>query len=311
MEYALDWNPTQGEWQRCYDEAGIATAYQQHWAYGTVVERFGAHIQRVIIRAGGKPVGLLQLQQKRWLRCLTLAIAMRGPVWLAAAPPLDEQAALFRRIKREAQLKFPAALLFMPELEVAQGDAPPSLPGMHRVISGYSTIMLDLAATQEELLANMEGKWRNRMRGGEKNGVTSHKVGQRIDQYGWLLEREEQQRRRIGYAALSPLLVPLWQEEAGKDSLLTLRAEHDGEVVAGMLCLLHGQTATYHIGWNSDEGRGVGAHNLLLWELMCALKRRHIRWLDLGGVNTEDGAGIARFKLGSGGKLVSLAGSYI
>jgi len=36
-----------------------------------------------------------------------------------------------------------------------------------------------------------------------------------------------------------------------------------------------------------------------------------VRTLDLGGVDTARGAGLARFKLGTGGAVVTLAGSYL
>ena len=42
-----------------------------------------------------------------------------------------------------------------------------------------------------------------------------------------------------------------------------------------------------------------------------ALKQRGIGQLDLGGVNTARSAGIARFKLGTGGQPVILAGTYL
>jgi hypothetical protein len=36
-----------------------------------------------------------------------------------------------------------------------------------------------------------------------------------------------------------------------------------------------------------------------------------VRSLDLGGVDTARGAGLARFKIGSGGAVVTLAGTYL
>jgi lipid II:glycine glycyltransferase (peptidoglycan interpeptide bridge formation enzyme) len=44
---------------------------------------------------------------------------------------------------------------------------------------------------------------------------------------------------------------------------------------------------------------------------MLELKRRQIRWLDLGGVNTEALPGISRFKFGTGGALTILKGTYL
>ena len=73
---------------------------------------------------------------------------------------------------------------------------------------------------------------------------------------------------------------------------------------------MHGDAATYHVGWSSEEGRKLGAHSLLLWHAINVLRERGLRRLDLGGVDTERGAGIARFKIGTGGAVVTLAGTY-
>jgi lipid II:glycine glycyltransferase (peptidoglycan interpeptide bridge formation enzyme) len=78
-----------------------------------------------------------------------------------------------------------------------------------------------------------------------------------------------------------------------------------------MMFLIHGTAATYEVGWTSDKGREIHAHNLILWKSIEELKSRGIRMLDLGGVNTTRSAGIARFKIGTGGKVLTLAGSYI
>jgi lipid II:glycine glycyltransferase (peptidoglycan interpeptide bridge formation enzyme) len=43
---------------------------------------------------------------------------------------------------------------------------------------------------------------------------------------------------------------------------------------------------------------------------MEELKERGIRRLDLGGVNTIRSSGIARFKMSTGGEVVTLAGTY-
>ena len=56
--------------------------------------------------------------------------------------------------------------------------------------------------------------------------------------------------------------------------------------------------------------KNLGAHNLLLWRAMLALRERGVRVLDLGGVDTGRGAGLARFKIGTGGEVVTLAGVY-
>ncbi len=93
--------------------------------------------------------------------------------------------------------------------------------------------------------------------------------------------------------------------------VLSLRADLGRERVAAMMFLIHGQAATYQVGWSSPQGRDLNAHNLLLWQAMNELKARGVRRLDLGGINTTRSAGLARFKLGTGGQVQVLAGTYL
>jgi lipid II:glycine glycyltransferase (peptidoglycan interpeptide bridge formation enzyme) len=94
-------------------------------------------------------------------------------------------------------------------------------------------------------------------------------------------------------------------------TILTLRADVGRDRVAGMMFLIHGEAATYQVGWNSDAGRDLHAHNLILWRGIEALRERGVRRLDLGGVNTTRSAGIARFKMSTGGHVLTCAGTYI
>jgi lipid II:glycine glycyltransferase (peptidoglycan interpeptide bridge formation enzyme) len=94
-------------------------------------------------------------------------------------------------------------------------------------------------------------------------------------------------------------------------TMLILRAELKKDRVAAMLFLIHGSAATYHVGWSNEAGRDSNAHNLLLWRAFDELRERGVRTLDLGGINTRQLAGISRFKIGSGGKVVTYAGTFI
>ena len=42
-----------------------------------------------------------------------------------------------------------------------------------------------------------------------------------------------------------------------------------------------------------------------------ALTRKQVRWLDLGGIATDRSPGIARFKLGMGGTVATLPGTFL
>lgn len=91
---------------------------------------------------------------------------------------------------------------------------------------------------------------------------------------------------------------------------MTLRADLGKDRIAAMMFLIHGRAATYQVGWTSDQGRDSHAHNLILWKGIEELQARGVQMLDLGGVNTARSAGIARFKLSTGGQLLTLSGTY-
>ena len=111
-----------------------------------------------------------------------------------------------------------------------------------------------------------------------------------------------------GLAALPPALVPAWQQAGG--GLCVMTASLQGATVGAMLFLVHGDRATYHIGWSSPKGKQVSAHNLILWRAIAKLRKAGVRELDLGGLNTQDVPGIARFKLGTGARVRTLCGTW-
>ena len=93
--------------------------------------------------------------------------------------------------------------------------------------------------------------------------------------------------------------------------MLVLRANLDGEPVAGILIFTHGKSATYQVAWTNEAGREHRAHHLLLWHTILELKERDITWLDAGGINPEHAEGVTRFKRGLGGDEFELIGFYV
>jgi len=187
------------------------------------------------------------------------------------------------------------------------------LSAWRRVMTGYATVMLDLQQSPEALRAGLDAKWRNRLVAAQASELSVHRMGTNPGQYRWLLDQEEAQRQQRGFAGLPLPFFDTYiasRKQPGQ-TMLALRADLGRERVAAMMFLLHGQSATYQLGWSSEPGRQLNAHNLLLWQAIEALQQRGIRRLDLGGVNTARSAGIARFKIGTGGAVHQLAGTYL
>ncbi|MAK60393.1 MAG: FemAB family protein [Ponticaulis sp.] len=291
--------------------AGLAAPYQQDWAYGAVMAAGGAEVRRYVVRdPAGKACGLAQLVVRPFALMARFALCTYGPVWLRPLEEGERQIAL-KALRRAVRLRWPRLVAFTLDDALAP-------KGFRRIMTGDATIRIDLTQSDEALRKALDGKWRNRLVAAEKSALKFTPSGLKPGQYQWLLDEERKQRASKGYRGLPPEMVEAWQVQkqktAGADKragLRVWRADLGRDAVAAMMFLTHGASATYHIGWSSDEGRKLGAHNLILWRAMLELKSAGIRSLDLGGVNTGSGAGIARFKLGTGGELIRRSGTFV
>ncbi|MFO1048846.1 MAG: GNAT family N-acetyltransferase [Geminicoccaceae bacterium] len=128
----------------------------------------------------------------------------------------------------------------------------------------------------------------------------------------WLLDCNEAYRRRAGYRGPSrAFLGRLAEAASAAGELLLLLADRHGDPLAGVMILRHGCSATYEVGYVTPEGRRLLATHLLLWRAVETLAQEGVRWLDLGGIATDRSPGIARFKLGMGGDVATLPGTFL
>ena len=201
--------------------------------------------------------------------------------------------------------------LFSPDLPLAELD-PVSVRGMQRVMTGYSTVVLDLTQQEATLRENLDRKWRNRVFRPQRSAQLDVQLKADLRDCRFLLERETEQRKTRNFHGLPTDFVPAYIEAHAQPARAYLMAttRHQGRVIAAMLFLLYGSGATYHIGWSDEEGRKLSAHNVMLWQAMLHLKKQGVQRLDLGGINTHDLSGISRFKMATGGQVLTLAGTY-
>jgi Acetyltransferase (GNAT) domain len=295
------------DWDRHH--AAASAPLQQDWAYGSCMKAMGVACWRVRVEAEGRTVALAQFIGRRLAGLVTVALCSRGPVWTESLTAADK-AEVYRRLRTGLPAMRPRFALFTPDEPASESLG---LSPWRRIMTGYATVTLDLSQTPEQLRAAFDSKWRNRLVAAESAGLTVQRLGANPAQLRWLLDQEDTMREQRGVAGLPSGFIERYIQarKSAAHTVLTLRADHQGERVAAMMWLLHGSAATYQVGWSNDTGRQLNAHNLLLWQSIEALQQRGIRLLDLGGVNTQRSAGIARFKLGTGGRVLTLAGTYL
>ncbi len=297
------------EWDRFL--VRVPAAYQQDWAYGAAMMRSGVRVWRLTLQdPTGDVCALVQFVLRPFAMVATFALATYGPVWVKPLSEDERQLGL-KALRREMKLRWPRLVAF-----TLDSDLRPR--GFSRFMTGDATVRIDLTQDDDTLRKALDGKWRNRLVAAEKSDLKFTSSAAKPGQYQWLLDEEQKQRRKKGYRGLPVDLTEAWQEEKAKatgankrSGVLVYRADLGKEAAGAMLFLTHGAMATYFIGWSSEEGRKLGAHNLILWNAMMALKEKGVQSLDLGGVNTGSGAGIARFKLGAGGELIERSGVWV
>lgn len=259
-----------------------------------------------VIKHHGEPVGMLAVQEIK-LGPVHIVDLNRGPLWFMENPGEE----LLKEFAKTFDAEFPRRCLrrrrWLPEWEYSE-SAEKILQecGFQPKSSQYKTCRLDLTSSIDALKAGMKKSWRNALSKAERAGIRVEYDTQGIH-LELFLQCYFKHKLKKKYLVQSPGFI---REEVKAalpfDEALMLWAHEEGEVAAGILVLLHGNSASYRVGWITERGRQVNAHNLLLWKAIEFLKDRHIQYLDLGGIDPEKGVGITQFKQGLGGEEVQL-----
>lgn len=281
---------------------------QQHPTYGAACATLGSSLRYFEMRNhAGRLLGAAQVLERPVPLLGRAALLSRGPVWAELVPPSvrrDGLLSLLKRLKQDHRIVAATP-------EPCEGADPLAGSGWLKAVTPCHLARLDLSADVAAMRARQHGKWRNRLVRAEGAGLEVCQTPMSENPGHWLLMKEADQACARRYRRLPPAFTAAWVQQGGKKSARLFTAQKDGEPVAAMLFLLHGTSATYHVGWSGPEGRRVGAHNLLLWGAQNWLAARGMRQLDLDLIDTRNTPGIARFKLGSGADVVALGATRL
>lgn len=310
--FSIDWNScSTGRWDKLLAACKRPNLLQT-WQYGAALfatER--CRIDSGVIHFHQKPIGIVQVEVRPLLWLFRHCAIWRGPIWVYDEIPGQMQRLVFNMLRRRYSPLTGAWLSFNPELT----DTPENRQQMRDAgftyrSAGYQSIWLDIARQPEAIRAGLDQKWRNALVQAERMelSVRCDRDGRRLDDF---LEAYEADKAEKGYRGPSPALMRVMAKAFRPESgaVLIVEAWQQSQVVAAVLFVRHGPSATYLIGWTSEAGRAARAHNLLLWHGIVALREAGVSWLDLGGLNDE-AEGIARFKRGLGGEEFTLVGGY-
>ncbi len=293
---------------------------QQHARYISALQVFGSNTLTAQVHKGDHLVLTCHLLTRKFFGAFTVTAGFRGPTFAAGTTGQDKINAL-RNLKNHFSPWRRQFLQLMPDMpDIPENRRLMKRAGYTRIMTGTSNIWIDLSMHETALRSTLAANWRNQLKKAEQSNFTVAVGGAKAKHYNWLLERESEQRRSRGYSAVPLGLVPAYQSAqvaqanpatGNKLPVISVTAHEKGAQIAGALFLLHGASATYHIGWVGERGRALNAQNRVLYDGMLALKEQGIKWLDMGGLDTGPQAAIARFKLGLGHPPETLVGTYI
>lgn len=184
-------------------------------------------------------------------------------------------------------------------------------------IQFQNTVLIDLSASEEEMLARMKPKTRYNVRLAEKKGVVL-RVGTLEDlpmlykmyaetsvRDGFVIRDEEYYKTAWG----------IFMRSGGQPSAVPLIADVNGEPVAAIFLFMFAGRAYYVYGMSRNLHREKMPTYLLQWEAMKLAKAGGCTAYDLWGApeifdESDSMWGVYRFKEGLGGEVVRTLGAY-
>ncbi len=168
-----------------------------------------------------------------------------------------------------------------------------------------STLLLDIAKPDEELLANMRKTTRYLIRKTEKNGVTIEFEAPPAGNDFLRLQGAVVQRKH--FVAFTKTQIESEVETLGRDNeLVIFNARYKNEIIASALIIFYGYRAFYYQSASIEKSKDIPAPYFLVWRAIQEAKRRGCTTFDFYGASPDDQprhpwAGPTLFKKGFGG----------
>jgi lipid II:glycine glycyltransferase (peptidoglycan interpeptide bridge formation enzyme) len=281
----------------------------QSWTWGELQSRFGWTVERLLVE--GRRQGLCSLQRTGTLfPGGAVYYVPRGPAVTEASrlPLLDE-------LDRRARSSGVVVLRIEPNDRV--GDEWPAFfegRGYRtgKAVQPQASQLLRIDPEPEALKAGFKPKTRYNLNLAERKGIKVR--GSKDVRTFARLAADTARRQGISlpgetyYQAAIDLFSP-------KDAVRLYLADHEGDVLGGIMVFRFGQTAYYLFGGSSERKRELMPNYLLHWQAMMDFRALGCDTYDWWGVPEEPAPdhpwfGLYRFKTGFGGETVRYIGLY-
>jgi lipid II:glycine glycyltransferase (peptidoglycan interpeptide bridge formation enzyme) len=305
---------TRDEWSAMIGLFDDANLYQT-WSYGAV--RWGGKsLSHLVLKRDGEVSALAQVRIVRPTPFnFGMAYLRWGPICHRRGRDLDVDVVsrMARALHDEYVVKrglllqiLPNAFVGSPRAEIFKSAF--SSYGQQREtnLQPYRTFVVDLSVSLQQLRKNLDPKWRNKLSGAERNGLTIVS-GRGIEEYKSFSRLYTEMRNRKAFETTLDIeeFGKLQEDLLESERMEILICQRDGIAIAGVVASVIGNSAIYLLGATSDSGLDAKGSYLLQWTLIQRLYDAGVRWYDLGGIDPEGNPGVYQFKKGLSGTDVS------
>jgi len=177
-----------------------------------------------------------------------------------------------------------------------------------RQIQPNRTVVLNLAKSEEALLADMRSKHRQYIRKSERNGVKIRQ-GSTEDLQAFCRIIEEIVKARGYIMHKSEYYKKVWNLFREGDNVKMFMAQKDGEIIGSYMIIFSSENAYEMYGGCNDKGNELLANYLLKWEAIKYCKQIGKKFYDQWGAEHKY-PGLIQFKEGFGGKIIDFLPQY-
>lgn len=291
------------------------------WASFKEAHGWRAHPFTVMVRDGPERTFALLVLTRSFLRRFVIAYVPFGPVLDSACARGEMLSSLARALRPHLPS---ATMLLRYDLPWEKSGEAPGWDRRPRVLKAASdmqppsTVIVDLTPPLDGILAGMKPKTRYNVRLAEKKGVTVDEAAPEEFDAWYAVYQETSRRDRIAIHSSSyyrGLFEAARQYPGQKPRVQLLCARHEGDLLAGNICIFWKKRAVYLTGASGGRKRNLMPTYALQWQAMRLARDEGCTEYDLYGIppRPDEGHamhGLYQFKTGFSPRIVERWGTW-
>ncbi len=304
--------------------------HEQTSLWGEVKGIYGWRTLRIVVSSGNQIVGGAQLATRSLGRWVRIGYIAHGPVTVSDDPKLADfilaqldHAAISEKLTYLVVVPPYDGRVFEPGLvRLGFRQKPDHLPPGGVMTA---TLLLDLSAGLDSLMARMRMTTRHHLRRAARKGVTVREgTGPDVETFRQLMWALCKRRGTSPTPPQKDFFEHLWRIFQPSGFIRLFIAELEGRVISAALTFPFGETVrVWKVGWAGDHAKSF-PNEMLYWEIIRWSKSNGYRFFDF--VEIENGvartlqlgepvdwpsvSGTTFFKIGFGGSAVLLPQPY-